>query len=142
MPDKEIDNKTFNPNDAVFEKQALYLSTIPNCDFQLLSQLYTELKSNGYDDKFMYSKTFSDLHALMYKMELIFGFDWMQWETGKVNIQNSNFDFTQCTLLELSMYLTSIFRADRFFEGTIECNFINGKLDKIFNALINLTASH
>ena len=40
--------------------------------------------------------------------------------------------FIDCSLLDLSMYITHIFRADKFTPGTKEEMFKNGTVDKIF----------
>ena len=127
-----FDAAKFNPNDPVFSKQEQYLKTI---DFQKLVQLFDTLKKNGYSDNFMSRETFQKLHEKLYDMKLIFDFKWMAWYKGWKNINNTSFDYSECSSLDISMYLTAIFRADRFNDGTLEANFRNGTLDKIFNAL-------
>lgn len=132
---EELEAAKFNPNDPVFKKQEHYLNSIPKEDFQKLVHLFDNLKKHGYSDKFMNSDTFRELHKLLYDLKLIFSFDWMAWHEGWKNINDTSFDYSGCSLLDTSMYLTAIFRADRFSDGTIEQNFRNGTLDKIFNTL-------
>ena len=83
----------------------------------------------------MSSDTFDELHKMIYGLKLIFNFNWMGWYSGWKNINNTSFDYSNISLLDLSMYLTAIFRADRFNDGTIVLSFRNGTLDKIFNIL-------
>lgn len=132
---EEFDADKINPNDPVFKEQEQYLNTISKDDFQKLILLFDKLKEQGYDDDFMLNKVFQELHEKLYAMKLVFNFKWMVWYKGWKNINDTNFDYSHCSLLDLSMYLTAIFRADRFNDGTIETNFRNGTLDKIFNAL-------
>lgn len=132
---EEFDAAKFNPNDPVFKEQELYLNSIPKENFQKLVHLFDNLTNQGYGDKFMSSDTFRELHKLLYDLKLIFSFDWMAWHEGWKNINDTNFDYSGCSLLDTSMYLTAIFRADRFSDGTIEQNFRNGTLDNIFNRL-------
>lgn len=132
---EELDAAKFNPNDPVFNEQEKYLATIPKEHFHKLVQLFDTLKEQGYGEKFMSSETFQELHRMLYDLKLIFSFRWMAWHEGWKNINDTNFDYSGCSLLDTSMYLTAIFRADRFSDGTIEQNFKNGTLDKIFNTL-------
>ncbi len=131
----EFDAAKFNPNDPVFEKQKIYLDTITKEDRQNLIDLYETVKGQSSKENFMKAETFSSFHEKIYEMKLVFNFNWMSWDTGKKNIMDTNFDFSNCSLLDISMYLTTIFRADRFSDGTIEENFRNGTLEKIFNTL-------
>jgi predicted nucleotidyltransferase len=124
----------------VFEKQKQHLDNVSKKDLDKLFQLYNELKAKGYDRTFMRGETFNKLHTMLYELKLIFNFDWMEWKSKWKNINDTSFDFTQCNLVDLSKYLTAIFRADRFSDGTIEQNFRNGTLDKIFQSFIDKKA--
>jgi hypothetical protein len=130
-----LDAGKFNPNDPVFNKQQQYLNTIPKEEFKKLIQLFDTVKERGNGGKFMSSETFQELHQKLYDMKLVFDFKWMAWHKGWKNINDTSFDFSGCSLLDISMYFTAIFRADRFSDGTIEENFSNGTLDKIFKVL-------
>ncbi len=130
---EEFDVAKFNPNDPIFEKQKQYLKTISKSAFEDLLSLYDEAELMGYG-----SKDYSDFHKKLYDLKLIFPFDWMAWHKGRKNIDDINYDYTNCSLLDLSMYLTSIFREDRFSDGHIKSKLENGTLDKIFGGLKNL----
>ena len=132
---KEFDAAKFNPNDPVFNEQEKYLNSIPIEDFKKLVQLFDSFKKYGYGTDFMGTDTFEELHKMMYDLKIIFSFDWMAWHKGWKNINDKNFDYSGCSLLDTSMYLTAIFRADRFSEGTIEQKFKDGTLEKIFENL-------
>lgn len=132
---EEFDAAKFNSNDPVFNDQENYLKSIPKHEFQKLVGLFDNLKSQGESDKFMSSETFQEFHKMLYDMKLIFDFKWMAWHEGWKNINDTNYDFSGCSLLDTSMYLTAIFRAERFSDGTIEQNFRNNTLDKIIDRL-------
>jgi hypothetical protein len=83
----------------------------------------------------MSSETFQELGKTIYDLKLIFNFKWMAWHSEWKNINDTSFDYSHSSLLDISMYLTAIFRADRFSDGTIEQNFKNETLDKIFGRL-------
>ena len=76
-------------------------------------------------------------------MGLIFPFDYslLDWDKGK-HIINNQLDFSNCDLLDLSMYLTAIIRADRFRSDVpgefIEDFFVDGTMAKIFLQLKKL----
>lgn len=132
---EECDAAKFNPNDPAFKEQEQYLTTISKADLHNLVQLFDSIKQQGYGDDFMSGGSFCVLHEMLYNLKLIFNFDWMAWHEGWKNINDTDFDFSNCSLLDLSMYFTAIFRADRFSDGTIEQNFRNGTIDRILNRL-------
>ena len=132
---EEMDAAKFNPGDPVFETQKQYLNTLSKQDLGRLIELQKLFTGNGYGGEFAATDTFEKLHETLYELKLIFNFKWMAWNSGWKNINDTNFDYSNSSLLDLSMYLTAIFRQDRFCDGTIEGNFKNGTLDKIFNKL-------
>ncbi|MBC7409138.1 MAG: hypothetical protein H7339_12180 [Arcicella sp.] len=134
---EEFDSKKFNPDDPIFEKQQQYLNTLPKQDLIKLFQLTDKLKSTESETDFISSETFNELHKLIYDLKLIFSFRWQAWDTGWKNINDTNFDYANSSLIDLSMYLTAIFRENRFADGTIKENFENGTIDKIFDSLKN-----
>lgn len=113
--------------------QEKYLSSIPHADLQALVELFDQAKEQG--KVFTESEEFHRLHKLLYDMQIIFNFDWMEWQKGQQEIKDSISDLSTCSILEFSMYLTAIFRAERFHEGSIEANYRNGTLNKLFNGL-------
>src|SRR4051794_23444782 len=118
-----------------FTEQEQHLNSIPKEDLLKLVKLFDTMKRYDGGDEFTNSDAFHQLHKMLYNLMLIFDFDWMAWRRGWTNIKDVDFDYSCCSLLDISMYLTAIFRADRFSEGAIEHNIRNGTLDKIFNRL-------
>jgi hypothetical protein len=128
---KVLDDAMDNP----LKEQEIYLSNLSQKDFAPLFNSFNILKHAGYSEGFRTSKEFRDLFEDIHNLKLVFAFDWTSWDVGKANISNKEFDYKSSSLLELSMYITTIFRADRFNEGTVEQMFRNGIMDKIFEAV-------
>ena len=132
MSKEEFDEAKFNPNDPIFEKQKDYLATLKKSDFKRLFKHYDDLKKEGFKGyDLMKSENFQKFYDEICKLELIFPFEWMSWTKGTINLKNKDYDFKDCSLLELSMYITYIFRADKFTPGTKEEMFRNDTFDKI-----------
>jgi hypothetical protein len=87
----------------------------------------------------MQSDSFKAFHQKLYEQQIIFSFKWQKWAAGQKTFQDLNVDFSSCSLLQLSMYLTLIFRADRFSGGTIQQCLDNGVLDKLMNRIEEAT---
>ncbi len=133
---EDFDAAKFNASDPVFDKQEEYLRSISTEDLNKLVQLFYTLKSEDSRINVKNSDVFKKLHSMVYNLKLIFSFDWMAWHKGWKNINDTTFDYSKSSLLELSMYLTAIFRNDRFTDISIEYYFKNGTLEKIFNNLV------
>ncbi len=125
----------FDPNDPIFEKQTAYLNTLSKDDLHHIYEYYIDFKETGYNVKSRHGDVYDRLHKSLYNAKLIFAFRWVDWYDGMHIINNLNYDYSASTLLDLSMYLTALFRSERFNEGTIEEYFENGVLDKIFERL-------
>lgn len=132
---EEYEEARFNPNDPVFEKQLQYLNSLKKNDFKDLFEKYHKLKEYGYETDFRSGMVFKQLNQAIYDLKLVFPFNWMSWHNGAKIINNLNYDYSSSSLLDLSMYITAIFRAERFNDGTIAMYFKNGTLDRIFDAL-------
>jgi hypothetical protein len=132
---EKFDAAKFNPYDPVLKEQEQNLSTISKKDLRKLVFLFEAIKEGSNADIFMSSNVFHELHKMLYDLKVVFNFDWMHWDKGWKNMKDNSFDYTSCSLLDLSMYLTAILRADRFSDGTIKENFRNGTLEKIFHRL-------
>jgi hypothetical protein len=130
----------FNPNDPIFAKQEAYLNSIPMESFRSIVQLFDTIEKEMLEKELEDCKAFQQLHKLLYELKLIFDFKWMTWHHGWENLNDTSFDFSNCSLLDLSMYLTAIFRSDRFNDGVIEEHFRNGVLKKIVNRLSTVVA--
>ena len=132
---KEMDAEKFDYNDPALETQRQYLSSLTKSDFKIILDSYEQLAANGFENDCMHGAAFSQFHQSLYDLNLIFNFKWMAWHSGWKNLNDSSFDFSQSTLLDLSMYLTAICRADRFNEGTIEQHLKNGSIGKVVERL-------
>ena len=129
---EEFDAAKFNPNDPILEKQKEYLATLKKSDFKEMFKHYNDFKKEELKGhELMKSDNFRKFYDEICKLELIFPFKWMSWTVGTLNLNNKDYDFKGCSLLELSMFLTAIFRADKFNPGTKEEMFRKGTFDKI-----------
>ena len=124
----------FDPNDSVFEKQEQYLETIATEEWVDLVELFKEVKREG-----MQSDSFHAFHQKLYEQKIIFAFKWHKWYAGHKDLQDAAVDFSSCSLLQFSMYLTAIFRADHFNEGTIQQFLNSGVLDKLMRRVEEMT---
>ncbi|MBK6819400.1 MAG: hypothetical protein IPG85_07280 [Bacteroidetes bacterium] len=128
-----------NFTDPIFEVQRKHLLNIPKTDYQQLIQTF-EMVNPSFQEG---NEKMWDLVQLLYKMGLIFPFDYylLDWDKGKYFIDNQ-LNFSNCDLLDLSMYLTAIIRADRFRSDVpgenIEGFFTDGSMKRIFLQLKKL----
>jgi hypothetical protein len=127
-------NNEFNLNDPVLQRQEEYLETIATEEWVEMVELYKEVQREG-----MQSDSFKAFHQKLHEQQIIFSFKWQKWAAGQKTFQDLNVDFSICSLLQLSMYLTLIFRADRFSGGTIQQCLDNGVLDKLMNRIEEAT---
>lgn len=121
-------------NDQSMVEQERRLSAHTIEEYESLLDLCKTAETEG-----RYSPAFSLLWEKVYKMGLVFPFDWPGWEPAKRAANDEAYDYTCHTPLELSMHLTTLFRADRFMEGTLEVALNNKILRKIFEAFIQKT---
>jgi hypothetical protein len=133
----EFEADKLDPNAPELEKQREYLKTVPKENWVKLLELF-RMAEQETGRSLSTNRSLSDLHHMLYEKKLIFDFRWMVWKEGWKNLDSENFDFKSCTALDLSMYLTAIFRGERFTDGTIEHYFRNGKLTRIFDRFGNL----
>jgi hypothetical protein len=118
----------FDSNDPVLKRQEEYLETIATEEWVDLVDLYEEIKKGGVQ-----SDCFEAFHYKLYEQKIIFSFYWQKWAEGERALQDLNSEFSTCSLLQLPMYLTLIFRSDRFSNGTIQQCLQNGVLDKLMS---------
>lgn len=76
-----------------------------------------------------------DFMKLIYGLDLIIKFDWMQWEEGSDILNQKDYDFSQLSTLDLCKVLTVIVRSDRFCEGALVMRFEDGTIFKILKAI-------
>lgn len=139
---EQFDAAKLKVADPEIAEQEKHLISIAKEEIAMLGQLFEKVNTQLKEDRFISRPVFSELHNRLYNLGIIFNFDWMKWEEGRKNINDAAFDYSGCSLVELSMYLTAIFRADRFSEGIIEHKFSDGTLEKIFRQLSKKVISH
>ena len=132
---EQYDAGKFNSADPALFKQEIYLNTIVGESLNKLLLLYNSVRTDADASQPFRSNSFTEFHKNLYELKMIFDYPWMKWRKGWKNIQNKDYDYSGCSLLELSMYLTAIFRSDRFNEGEIELNLENGTIDKIMQSI-------
>jgi hypothetical protein len=115
-----------------------YLYKYPQASFPYLDLIEKNWSLSKKDPEYEILDTgifndnkYFDVFIELCKLELIFPFKWMSWTAGTINLNNKEYDYKDCSLLELSMYITYIFRADKFTPGTKEEIFKKGTFDKI-----------
>lgn len=79
----------------------------------------------------------SEFHKMVYDLDIIFPFEWMEWKEAPRLLEDPNTDFSRFDLLELRKLITVMVRADRFVEGFLEGCFSNGTVLKILEAMGN-----
>lgn len=124
----------FNAPELVLQKSQL--TAMDRGEVESLLALFSDWAAAQAQNSPGSSWAFEAFHEALYDRKIIFDYDWPGWIKGKGDLNRQNFDFSKSTLTELSMYLTMIFRADRFSEGTIQRFYDNGVLQKIFSALL------
>lgn len=71
----------------------------------------------------------------MYDLNLVLKFDWGAWEEGKEILNSGEQNFFALEPVTLCKLLTALIRTDRFMDGTLVSNFVNGTIIKIIKAL-------
>lgn len=125
---------TFNWNDPAFKEQEQKLRVLPQNVFQEMAELFDAIDPMK---RLREDEAFEQLHERLYQHKIIFNYNWMSWQEGQIALDKGNVDFPNCTLLKLTMYLTVIFRGDRFSDGTILKFYQNGTLQRIIHALLS-----
>lgn len=121
------ESRRFNENDPVFQEQLDRLAAITKEQCEELLVLFNKGKKD------VASNAFQTFHAKLYKVGLIFNFNWMRWYDGYDILEDPKSNYSQLPLLKVSMLLTSIFRSDRFAPGTIKMYLENGVIEKLAN---------
>lgn len=100
-----------------------------------LYNLYRQIHESGTENEIYRHPLFFQWHTDVYESGYMIVFNWLEWEEGRKNIADPDFDFTQCHVEELGRYITAIFRSERFMEDSLQCYFADGTLNKVFHAL-------
>lgn len=114
------------------------LLEIQSSAWRELFRLYDSVISTDTGTGIKLGDEFLALFEKINDLELIFPFDWPNWEQGWNQLKDASSDYSQSSLLEVSMYITTLFQADRFNEGILTTCFSNGVFDKLFNRLKTL----
>ena len=77
----------------------------------------------------------SEFHKMVYDLDIVFSFDWSEWEEGRRVLEDPDADFSGYDMLSLRKFITVMVRADRFCEGYLESCFSNGVVLKILEAM-------
>jgi hypothetical protein len=110
----------------VLQRQEAYLKTISTEEWGDLVELYKDVirECLQWDN-------FEAFHQKLYEQQIVFSFHWQKWTEGMKALLDSVSDFSNASLLQLSMDLNLIFRSDRFSNGTIQQRLDNRALDKL-----------
>jgi hypothetical protein len=124
-----------NKEEDAVRNQRQYLETVSHSAFNDLIKSYESFKSVERTTRASESKEFNELFEKIHELQLVFPFDWKNWDEGWLNLKSQNPDFTGSSIVDISMYPTALFRAGRFEEGLVEKYIRNGIFEKIFNRL-------
>jgi hypothetical protein len=122
----------YQSDQEIFAAQEDHLSGLPLELFEQVRLLFDLIKD---EKEPVQSEIFKRFESFLYEVKLIFNFRWKEWEEGNRIIHDANADLSCCSLLDLSMYLTLIFRLEHQQPGTISTAYNNGVLRKIVYAL-------
>lgn len=86
-------------------------------------------------NQYLYSELDSKFHKIVYKMDIVITFDWVNWKEGIDLLRNENASFHHLSLIELCKLITAIVRKERFCEGSIIALLANGTILKILKAI-------
>ncbi len=132
---KEFEASLFDKRNPVIKEQQSYLKKVPIEQLRQLVALFERANEMRNDTDFAQGETFKEFYRTVYDLDLIFDFNWPEWHKGRKDLHDAKFDFSNSTLLDISMYLTVIFRSERYSDGAIASAFHDGMLAKIFTRL-------
>ena len=103
-------------------------------DWKQLFDLIPEFSQNNFE---LIERKFIDV---IYKLNLVINFDWMNWTEGKELFESRDFNIENSDLVELCKFITVFTRNDRFCDGFLHSEIRNGKVLKVIkrmNEIIN-----
>jgi len=98
-------------------------------DWKLLFDLIPEFSKNNFD---YIERKFIEI---VYKLNLVINFDWMNWKNGKELFESKDFNLEKSDLIELCKLITVFARNDRFCQGFLHSEIRNGKILKVINRM-------
>ena len=128
--EKEYQKRIFNPDDIIIKEQNEHLKKIAKENYFELIEQYYKATENSFKEESYYS-----FHEMLYDLKIVFPFNRTTWVEGKRFLNKKNIYLSKSTLLDLSMFLTAIFRSDRFDDVSIKRFEGNGTIAKIFERL-------
>jgi hypothetical protein len=131
---KDYVDESFDANEPLFKQQQEHLEQIAMEEWENLVELFSIAKEEG-----LQSESFQQFHQMLYDLKIVFPFKWSKWAVGIKALEDPSTDFSRSTLLQLSMYLTVIFRSDKFNDGSIEQAFKSGLLNRVLSAQVLTT---
>jgi hypothetical protein len=103
----------------------------------------TEKRTNAYLEfpHWEYTTKIADFNRMVYDMDIVIGFDWLEWKEGQAMLKDPGHDYSGLDAITLCKLITLIVRAERFYEGYLNNCFENGAVLKIVTALKEKQAS-
>jgi hypothetical protein len=83
----------------------------------------------------IYTSKIADFNRMVYDMDIVIGFDWLEWKEGQAMLKDPDQAYSQLDGITLCKLITLIVRAERFYEGYLNNCFENGSVLKIITAL-------
>jgi Family of unknown function (DUF6508) len=82
-----------------------------------------------------YTEKIADFNRMVYAMDIVIGFDWLEWKEGQAMLKDPDQEYAQLDGITLCKLITLVVRAERFYEGYLNNCFENGSVLKIVTAL-------
>jgi hypothetical protein len=103
----------------------------------------TEKKPGAYLEfpHWTYTSKINEFHRKVYDMDIVVGYDWLEWKDGQAMLKDQDQDYTELDGVTLCKLITMIVRAERFYEGFMNNCFTNGSVLKIVTRLNQLYGS-
>jgi hypothetical protein len=100
----------------------------------------TERRTKAYLEfpHWEYTEKIADFNRMVYQMDIVIGFDWLEWKEGQAMLKDPNQEYADLDGITLCKLITLIVRAERFYEGYLNNCFENGSVLKIVTTLNHL----
>ena len=83
----------------------------------------------------VYTSKIADFNRMVYEMDIVIVFDWMEWKEGQAMLKNPDQEYGHLDGATLCKLITLIVRAERFYEGYLHNCFENGSVLRIVTSL-------
>lgn len=78
-----------------------------------------------------------DFFKVVHELGIVPVFDWMNWEEGRLMLDNKDQDFSASDIITLCKLFTVMIRADRFVDGYLVGQLRRKNVQKIISAIKN-----